>query len=100
MKWLAECSAAALHDALRVVAPDLSGYPVTVPGPAGKQDPQWHSGSEPLGHQFFVYVDAQSERVQILYRRRDGNFGMIEPVVGGMYTKGKGRPTDRSNGRH
>ena len=55
---------------------------------------------EELGHQFFVYVDAQSERVQILYQRRDGNFGMIEPVIGGEYTKGKGRGTDRSNGRH
>jgi aminoglycoside phosphotransferase (APT) family kinase protein len=54
MKWLAECSAAALHDALRAVAPDLSGYPVTVPGPAGKQDPQWHSGSVPVGERFFV----------------------------------------------
>jgi aminoglycoside phosphotransferase (APT) family kinase protein len=54
MKRLAECSAAALHDALRVVAPDLSGYPVTVPGPAGKQDPQWHSGSVPVGERFFV----------------------------------------------
>jgi aminoglycoside phosphotransferase (APT) family kinase protein len=54
MKWLAECSAVALREALRGVAPELSGYPVTVPGPAGKQDPQWHSGSEPLGDQFFV----------------------------------------------
>ena len=54
MKWLTECSAAALHDALRVVAPDLSEYPVTVPGPAGKQDPQWHSGSVPAGERFFV----------------------------------------------
>ena len=42
------------RDALRVVAPDLSGYPVTVPGPAGKQDPQWHSGSVPVGERFFV----------------------------------------------
>jgi aminoglycoside phosphotransferase (APT) family kinase protein len=54
MTWLAECSAVALSEALRVVAPELSGYPVTVPGPAGKQDPQWHSGSEPLGDQFIV----------------------------------------------
>src|SRR6185437_11287652 len=54
MRWLAECSAVALREALRVVAPELSGYPVTVPGPAGKQDPQWHSGSEPLGDQFIV----------------------------------------------
>ena len=54
MRWLAECSAAALRDALRVVAPDLSEYLVTVPGPAGKQDPQWHSGSVPVGERFFV----------------------------------------------
>lgn len=54
MKWLAECSAVALREALRGVAPELSGYPVTVPGPAGKQDPRWHSGSEPLGDRFFV----------------------------------------------
>lgn len=52
--WLAECSAAALGEALRIVAPELSGYPVTVPGPAGKLDPQWHSGSEPLGDRCFV----------------------------------------------
>jgi aminoglycoside phosphotransferase (APT) family kinase protein len=54
MTWLAECSAAALGEALRVVAPELSGYPVSVPGPAGKQDPQWHSGSVPVGEQCFV----------------------------------------------
>jgi putative sigma-54 modulation protein len=55
---------------------------------------------EELGHQFFVYVDAQSERVQILYRRQDGDFGMIEPVVAGEYTKGRGRGSERTNGRH
>jgi aminoglycoside phosphotransferase (APT) family kinase protein len=54
MKWLAECSAVALGEALRVVAPELSGYPVTVPGPAGKQDPLWHSGCVPVGERFFV----------------------------------------------
>lgn len=54
MQWLAECSAAALRAALGVVAPELSGYPVTVPGPAGKQDPLYHSGCVPLGDRFFV----------------------------------------------
>jgi aminoglycoside phosphotransferase (APT) family kinase protein len=54
VKWLAECSAAALREALGVVAPDLSGYPVPVPGPAGKQDPLYHSGCVPLGDRFFV----------------------------------------------
>jgi hypothetical protein len=54
MKWLAECSAEALGEALRVVAPELSGCPVTVPGPVGKQDPLWHSGSAPVGDRFLV----------------------------------------------
>ena len=54
MKWLAGCSAAALREALEAVAPELSGYPVTVPGPAGKQDPLYHGGSEPLGDRFIV----------------------------------------------
>ena len=43
---------------------------------------------EELGHAFFVFVDAETERIAILYRRRDGDYGLIEPVVGGTYTKG------------
>ena len=41
---------------------------------------------EELGHQFFVFVNAETERVAILYARRDGDYGLIEPVVGGDYT--------------
>ncbi len=44
---------------------------------------------EELGHQFFVFVDAETERVAILYERKDGDLGLIEPVVGGEYTRGK-----------
>jgi putative sigma-54 modulation protein len=47
-----------------------------------------------LGHQFFVFVNAETERVSILYRRGDGDFGLIEPVVGGDYT------TNQSGGRN
>jgi putative sigma-54 modulation protein len=43
---------------------------------------------EELGHEFFVFVNAEDERVAILYRRRDGDYGLIEPMVGGAYTKG------------
>ena len=43
---------------------------------------------EVLGHSFFVFVNAENERVAILYRRREGDYGLIEPVVGGGYTKG------------
>lgn len=34
-----------------------------------------------LGHeQFFVYLDAESGQVNVLYRRRDDNFGLIETM--------------------
>jgi putative sigma-54 modulation protein len=49
------------------------------------------SRMEELGHRFFVYVSAETEQVAILYQRDDGDYGVIEPVIGGMYTKGKGR---------
>ena len=38
---------------------------------------------EDLGHQFFVFVNAETERVAILYRRDDGDDGLIEPAIGG-----------------
>ena len=44
---------------------------------------------ESLGHAFFVFVNAENERVNVLYRRRDGNFGLIEPIVAGEYTSSK-----------
>ena len=47
------------------------------------------------GHQFFVFVNAETEKVAILYARKDGDLGMIEPIVGGGYTTGHGK----SNGR-
>lgn len=43
---------------------------------------------EELGHSFFVFVNAETERIGILYRRREGDYGLIEPVLGGDYTKG------------
>jgi putative sigma-54 modulation protein len=52
-----------------------------------------------LGHQFFVFVDAATEKVAILYRRQDGNLGLIEPIVGGDYTTGRPKSGLRTNGR-
>jgi putative sigma-54 modulation protein len=45
---------------------------------------------ESLGHAFFLFVDAESERLNLLYRRRDGDFGLIEPIISGTYTPGRG----------
>ena len=36
---------------------------------------------EDLGHAFFVYLDAETDEVSVLYRRRDGNYGVIQPVL-------------------
>ena len=37
---------------------------------------------ELLGHDFFLFFDAQSEQVEAVYRRRDGGYGLIEPDLG------------------
>lgn len=34
-----------------------------------------------LGHNFFVFRNARTQEVNVLYRRRDGDYGLIEPVV-------------------
>lgn len=45
-----------------------------------------------LGHSFFVFVDASTERLAVLYRRTDGDYGLIEPMLAGQYsTAGNGR---------
>lgn len=37
---------------------------------------------ELLGHDFFVFVDDETFEVKVLYKRKDGAYGLIEPVVG------------------
>jgi putative sigma-54 modulation protein len=32
-----------------------------------------------LGHDFFLFANAETERVNVVYRRRGGGFGLIEP---------------------
>lgn len=34
---------------------------------------------ELLGHDFFVFTDAETDDINVLYRRRDGNYGLIGP---------------------
>jgi putative sigma-54 modulation protein len=34
---------------------------------------------ERLGHSFFLFLDADADEVRLLYRRNDGNYGIIEP---------------------
>jgi putative sigma-54 modulation protein len=35
---------------------------------------------ELIGHDFFVFTNADSEEVNVIYKRRDGNYGLIEPA--------------------
>ena len=34
---------------------------------------------ELVGHDFFVFRNAESDEVNVVYRRRDGDYGLIEP---------------------
>ncbi len=34
---------------------------------------------EALGHTFFVFRNADTEQINVIYRRHDGNYGLIEP---------------------
>jgi putative sigma-54 modulation protein len=36
---------------------------------------------ELVGHDFFVFQNADTNDVNVVYRRRDGNYGLIEPQV-------------------
>ena len=34
---------------------------------------------ELVGHDFFVFRNAETEQVNVVYKRRDGRYGLIEP---------------------
>jgi putative sigma-54 modulation protein len=36
---------------------------------------------ELLGHDFFLFYNAEEAAVNLVYRRRDGNFGLLKPEV-------------------
>lgn len=44
---------------------------------------------EELGHVFFIFVNAENERVCVVYKRESGDYGMIEPIIAGQYTPGR-----------
>jgi len=37
---------------------------------------------ELLGHDFFLFINAETEKLNLLYRRENGNYGLIEPEMG------------------
>ena len=62
---------------------------------------------ELLGHSFYVFLEAKSNTVQVLYKRNDGDLGLIEPefsdgnryiyrlAVFSVFHRGSGRRTFR-----
>ncbi|MCQ2472324.1 MAG: ribosome-associated translation inhibitor RaiA [Clostridia bacterium] len=36
---------------------------------------------EMLGHQFYIFMNGESEKVSVVYKRKDGGYGLIEPEV-------------------
>jgi len=36
---------------------------------------------ELLGHDFFLFLNAETDSLNLLYRRKDGNYGLIEPEL-------------------
>ena len=36
---------------------------------------------ELLGHDFFLFVDCDNNKVNLLYRRKDGDYGLIDPEL-------------------
>ena len=65
---------------------DADGRPVVVKIKRFDMQPMFEedaiSQMEELGHAFFVFLNAESDQVAVLYRRRDGSYGLIEPVIG------------------
>jgi putative sigma-54 modulation protein len=35
---------------------------------------------ELLGHDFFVFLNGDTDDVNVVYMRKDGNYGLIEPT--------------------
>lgn len=34
---------------------------------------------EMVGHSFYVFINSETNRMNVLYKRKDGNYGLIEP---------------------
>jgi putative sigma-54 modulation protein len=37
---------------------------------------------ELLGHDFYVFFNTEDDAINVLYRRRDGNLGLLQPEMG------------------
>jgi putative sigma-54 modulation protein len=37
---------------------------------------------ELLGHDFFVFFNLEDDAINVLYRRHDGSYGLLQPELG------------------
>jgi hypothetical protein len=65
-----------LADEDGIVVPEASRYPEPIPRSKaiGEMDV--------LNHRFLYFVDAADGRGKVIYRRHDGNYGLVEPPPG------------------
>ena len=58
---------------------EIEGFPVsTVAGHKGRFL-FGYIQMDLLGHAFFVFCNAETDEVNVVYKRKDGSFGLIEP---------------------
>jgi aminoglycoside phosphotransferase (APT) family kinase protein len=83
VRWLPDCSPAAIDEALRVAAPGLAGSPIVVPRLVGKDDPVWWSSSAVVADQFVVkFAWSQSAALRVAREARALTaLGRHEPEV-------------------
>lgn len=64
--------AAVDEDEIRIVKTKKFGFKPMFPEDACVQ-------MELLGHNFYVFTNAETDEVNVVYKRKDGSFGLIEP---------------------
>jgi putative sigma-54 modulation protein len=35
-----------------------------------------------IGHEFYTFLNEETESMSVVYRRHDGGYGVLEPVLG------------------
>ena len=44
---------------------------------------------ELLGHDFFLFLDMENDSVNLVYKRRGGNYGLLQPAYDWVPVKSK-----------
>ena len=74
------------REALGTIEPDQQPAPSVVKLKRFDMQPMFEEDAiaqmEELDHAFFVFLNAETDGVAVLYRRRDGSYGLIEPILG------------------